>query len=207
MLVSDHGKCQLLGQTLDDAAGEAFDKVAQSLGLPYPGGPSVAKAAKKGNPHALKLPKAKLDNPYDFSFSGLKTAVLRAAQEICGQDYTFPSSDLAKLLTPSQVADIAASFQFTAVETLVEALTLAAAEFKPKSVAIGGGVAANLELRQQIKQRFPTLYPERGRGAVFYPDIKLCTDNAAMIATAAFFKGKISLADPFSLVPDPGLSM
>ena len=196
-LFTDHGKYKLLGQTVDDAVGEAFDKVAQILGLPYPGGPSVAAAAKTGDPRKFKLPKAKLSNPYNFSFSGLKTAVLRAAQATAGQDFTYPSAKLPAALSDAQKADLAASFQLTAVATLVETLARAAAEFKPKDIAIGGGVAANQELRRQIAAHFPT--------PVFYPDIKLCTDNAAMIAVAAYFNS--AKTDPYKLAPDPGLPL
>src|SRR3989344_8107656 len=148
-----HFDYTLLGQTKDDAVGEAFDKVAKILGLPYPGGPSVAEAAKKGDPTSVKLPKAKLENSYDFSFSGLKTAVLREAQKMAGKDYTFPSHELAKLLSASQKADLAASFQHIAVETLVDSLTAATDEFKPKSVVIAGGVAANHHLRKMASER------------------------------------------------------
>ena len=109
-LFENHQKYRLLGQTLDDAVGEAYDKVAKILGLPYPGGPSVATAALKGDPGAIKLPYAQLASPYDFSFSGLKTAVLRAAQDLAGKDFTLPSSELPALLNASQKADLAVSF-------------------------------------------------------------------------------------------------
>ncbi len=192
---------RLLGQTTDDAVGEAYDKVAKMLGLSYPGGPSIDKAAQKGNPEAIKLPKAKLDNPYNFSFSGLKTAVLRAAQELAGQDYTFPSTKLPGALTETQKANIAASFQSTAVQTLLDALKKANEEFQPASVVIVGGVAANRELRQQASKQLST--------PVIYPDTKLCTDNAAMIATLGCFQAKDSRkpADPYSLEVSAGLSM
>jgi len=201
VLFQKPGKYQLLGQTTDDAVGEAYDKVAKMLGLGYPGGPSVDKAAQKGNSEAIKLPTVKLDNPYNFSFSGLKTAVLRAAQELAGQDYTFPSSKLPKVLTKVQKADIAASFQATAVKTLLDALKRANWEFQPASVVIVGGVAANRELRQQALKQLST--------SVIYPDIKLCTDNAAMIAALGYFqaKGGAKLASPYSLEVEPSLSM
>ena len=196
-----HFDYTLLGQTKDDAVGEAFDKVAKILGLPYPGGPSVAEAAKKGDPTSVKLPKAKLENSYDFSFSGLKTAVLREAQKMAGKDYTFPSHELAKLLSASQKANLAASFQHIAVETLVDSLTAATDEFKPKSVVIAGGVAANHHLRKMASER---VHP-----APIYPDINLCTDNAAMIATLGYYKIKAEVkpSDPYSLEPDPSLRM
>ncbi|MEK7095987.1 MAG: tRNA (adenosine(37)-N6)-threonylcarbamoyltransferase complex transferase subunit TsaD, partial [Patescibacteria group bacterium] len=192
---------KLLGQTTDDAVGEAYDKVAKMLGLPYPGGPSIDKAAQKGDPKAIKLPYAKLENPYDFSFSGLKTAVLRAAQKLSGHDYTFPSGDLPDTLTQIQKVDIAASFQHTAVQTLVDNLKKAYEQYQPPSVVIAGGVAANQELRKQASRQLPT--------PVIYPDIRLCTDNAAMVATLGYFQAKDDQksTDPYSLEAQPGLSM
>jgi len=191
----------LLGETKDDAVGEAFDKVAKILGLPYPGGPSVAEAAKNGDPTSVKLPKAKLGSSHDFSFSGLKTAVLRKAQKMAGKDYTFPSHKLPKVLSASQKADLAASFQRTAAETLVDALVAATDELKPKSVVIAGGVAANQYLRKLASERVcPT---------PIYPDIKLCTDNAAMIAALGYYKATngVKPDDPHKLAADPALSL
>ncbi len=201
VLFKNHFDYQVLGQTADDAVGEAFDKVAKILGLPYPGGPSIAKAASSGNPKAIKLPKARMAGKYDFSFSGLKTAVLRAAQQMAGRDYTLPSSELPKLLGQVQKNDIAASFQRVAIETLVDSLAEAVAEFQPQSVAIGGGVAASQELRAQIKKGLKT--------EANYPDIKLCTDNAAMIAAQGYYQAskKRPAAGPYSLEIYPGLSM
>ena len=196
MLYESHNNYNIIGQTRDDAVGEAFDKVAKILGLPYPGGPSVDKAAQTGDAGAVKLPKAKLDNPYDFSFSGLKTATLRAAQEMAGKDYTLPSSELPNLLTAGQKADLAASFQAKAVQTLTDAVGLAEAEFKPKTVLLGGGVAANQALRDELKNRLKT--------PLLCPDIKLCTDNAAMIAAAAFY-GPKQPTDPYKMEVIPSL--
>jgi N6-L-threonylcarbamoyladenine synthase len=198
---TDHFNYKLLGQTTDDAVGEAYDKVAKILGLPYPGGPSIEKLAPLGNPYAIKLPKAKMQNAYDFSFSGPKTAVLRASQRIVGKDYTFPSTGLAELLNESQKADIAASFQFSAIDTLLDALELAVKEYQPKSVVIAGGVAASSALRAAISQRISK--------DVNYADIKLCTDNGAMIASLGYFMAKQSRpkADPFSLEIEPNLAM
>lgn len=200
VLFRNHFNYKLLGQTADDAAGEAFDKVAKILGLPYPGGPSVSKIAAKGNSKAFKFPKAQMSNSYDFSFSGLKTAVLRATQSAAGQDYTFESHKLAKLLSARQKADIAASFQHTAVTTLLDSLAIAIWEHKPKSVVIAGGVAANQHLRSLAKKIRP---------APVYPDIKLCTDNAAMIAVHGYYQAsqKRPTADPYSLEIAPDLSM
>jgi N6-L-threonylcarbamoyladenine synthase len=190
-----------LGQTTDDAVGEAYDKVAKILGLPYPGGPSIEKLAPGGNPNAIKLPKAKMESPYDFSFSGPKTAVLRAAQALVGKDFTLPSIELPRLLNEQQKADIAASFQFTAIDTLLDALEHAVKEFQPKSVVTAGGVAASQALRQQISERISS--------GVNYADMKLCTDNAAMIAALGYFKAQANqpTADPYSLEIQPNLSM
>ncbi len=195
-----HGDYQLLGQTRDDAVGEAFDKVAKITGLPYPGGPSIAQAALSGDPKSVPLPTAHLENPYDFSFSGLKTAVLRAAQAQIGENYAFPSTKLPERLNESQKANLAASFQYTAVQTLVATLKQAAQAYQPKSIVIAGGVAANQELRRQAEGALP-LKPS-------YPDTKLCTDNAAMIASLAFFRSKTDKpADAFGLGPQPNLTM
>ncbi len=201
VIFRNHFDYTLLGQTRDDAIGEAFDKVAKIIGLPYPGGPSVSKAAMKGDPNKYKLPKARLDNKYEYSFSGPKTAVLRLAQEEIGEDFTFPSFKLAERLSETQVCDIAASFQKIAVETVVDKTVLAFEEFEPKSVVIAGGVAANQELRKQLSDRIPI--------DVEYTDIKLCTDNGAMIATLGCFKvmNEQEVADPYSLQPQPNLSM
>lgn len=186
----------ILGQTKDDAVGEAYDKVAKILGLPYPGGPSIDQAAQKGNPKAVKLPIAKLDNPYDFSFSGLKTAVLRAGQELSGHDYTFPSHELPKVLTEEQKGDLAASFQKTAIETLVKAVKTAETEYKPKAIVLAGGVAASQALRDGLSANLIT--------PLLCPDFKLCTDNAAMIAAAAFYQPD-EAANPFKLAVIPSL--
>lgn len=192
---------KLLGRTRDDAIGEAFDKVAKILGLPYPGGPSVAKNATFGDPNSFNFPKSRLENPYDLSFSGLKTAVLRTAQSLVGKDHTFPSSQLARLLSDGQRANISASFQKISLETLVDKTILACHEFAPKSVVVSGGVASNTELRRQLAERLP-LEP-------IYTDIKLCTDNGAMIAVLGAFMKQNNLpsADPYKLEINPSLSM
>lgn len=197
----DHFDYTLLGQTHDDAIGEAFDKVAKILGLPYPGGPSIAKKALEGDPHAYTFPKARLEKKYDFSFSGVKTAVLRTAQTAIGEDYTFPSFKLSERLSEAQKANIAASFQHIAIETIVDKAVTAYDEFQPKSVIIGGGVAASTELRRQLSERLPTP-PE-------YTDIKLCTDNGAMIAALGYFQAKFGKpqADPVNLDIQPNLTM
>jgi N6-L-threonylcarbamoyladenine synthase len=200
VLFKNHFDYRLLGQTRDDAVGEAFDKVAKILGLPYPGGPSVAKAAETGDSAAFKLPVSRLENPYDFSFSGLKTAVLRLAQTAAGKKYDFPSVELSKVLNRQQKADIAASFQRTAAITLVNSLKKAAEEYKPASIVVAGGVAANLELRRQLVDAFPT--------PVLSPDIKLCTDNGAMIAVSGYFKSlNQQSANPYELEVLPNFPM
>lgn len=200
VLFRDHFEYQVLGRKQDDAIGEAFDKVAKILGLPYPGGPSIAEAAKNGDPNSFKLPKAKMDK-YDFSYSGLKTAVLRLAQAQVGESYDFPSIKLPERLSEAQKANIAASFQRVAVETVVDKVKLAYQEFGPKSVVIAGGVAANQELRQQLTEALPL--------PITFPDLKLCTDNGAMVATLGCFKKQHNqpVADPYTLDIEPSLSM
>lgn len=199
-LFENHFQYRLLGQTQDDAIGEAFDKVAKILGLPYPGGPSIARAAESGDPYKYHLPKAKVGK-YDFSFSGLKTAVLRLAQAEIGEDYAFPSSQLAARLSEAQKYDIAASFQRIAIETIVDKAQLAFDEFAPASVVIAGGVAASSELRRQLTNALPL--------EIEYPDFKLCTDNGAMIAALGCFHVKTgqATADAYSLDINPNLSM
>ncbi len=205
VLFRSHFDYTLLGQTHDDAIGEAFDKVAKILGLPYPGGPSVSKKALEGDPVAFTLPKARMTNKYDFSFSGLKTAVLRLSQEQIGEDFTFLSSGLSERLSEPQKADIAASFQRVAIETVVDKTVLAYEEFQPASVIIGGGVASSPELRRQLSARLAGT----PLGPILYTDSKLCTDNGAMIATLGCFKASLGAepADPYSLDISPSLSM
>ena len=164
VLMRDHGDYQRLGRTLDDAAGEAFDKVARLLGLSYPGGPAIQKAAETGNPDAFKLPRAWLRGTYDFSFSGLKTSVLHLVQSFGDQ--------------PLPVADIAASFQMAIADVLVEKTVRAADEFGAKHIVLAGGVSANAVLRKTML--------ERAEIPVIIPPIKLCMDNGAMIAAAAW---------------------
>lgn len=200
VLFHDHGNYELLGETQDDAVGEAFDKVAKIIGLPYPGGPSIAKVAEHGDPQAYQFPKAKLANPYDFSFSGLKTAVLRAVQHEVGVDHTFPSYGLPERLNGLQQANFAASFQYTAVKTLVDVTERAYHDFQPASVVIAGGVAANQELRAQLKERLPL--------SIDYAPIQLCTDNAAMIASLAYYQQRVVAPTPVDQVTVvPSLSM
>ncbi|MEK7153688.1 MAG: tRNA (adenosine(37)-N6)-threonylcarbamoyltransferase complex transferase subunit TsaD [Patescibacteria group bacterium] len=201
VLWRNHFDYTLLGQTQDDAIGEAFDKVAKIIGLPYPGGINVSKKAGEGNPLAFRLPKARMQGLYDFSFSGLKTAVLRLAQEQVGKDYSLPSFELPGLLNEAQKADIAASFQRIACETIVDKVLQACEEFQPGSVVIGGGVAANTELRRQLAERL--LLP------LELTDMKLCGDNGAMIAALGCYHAQFQrpTADPLTLEVSPNLSM
>ncbi len=192
---------ELLGQTTDDAVGEAFDKVAKIIGLPYPGGPNVSKAALSGDANAIRLPIANTAGEYDFSFSGLKTAVLRATQQLCGKDFTFPSYKLSAMLTEAQKANLAASFEHVAIEALIRKTKKAYETYKPKSVVVAGGVAANRLLREQLERTFPV--------PVVFPDIKLCTDNAVMIAALAYqmINAGTKPDDPYTLSTDTSLSM
>lgn len=168
VLMEDHLQYRRLGATLDDAAGEAFDKVARLIGLGYPGGPAIQKAAHTGNPRAFDFPRAWLDETWDFSFSGLKTAVLREVQKIDGRDQPLP------------VADLAASFQAAVVNVLVGKTLRAAAAFGASEILVAGGVSANQALRQSIQAE--------SRLPVHIPSISLCTDNAAMVAGAGYFR-------------------
>ncbi|WP_296838594.1 tRNA (adenosine(37)-N6)-threonylcarbamoyltransferase complex transferase subunit TsaD [Marvinbryantia sp.] len=172
VIVEDYGKYRILGRTRDDAAGEAFDKVARAIGLGYPGGPKIDKLAKEGNADAIAFPKAHVaEAPYDFSFSGLKSAVLNylngcrmRGEEIC------------------QV-DVAASFQKAVVEVLVEHAMMAVKEYGFDKLAIAGGVASNSALRGAMQQAC-----EKNHIQFYYPSPILCTDNAAMIGAAAYYE-------------------
>jgi len=167
ILMHGHGQYEYLGGTLDDAAGEAFDKVGRLLGLPYPGGPSIQKAARDGDPTAFKFPRAWLDERYNFSFSGLKTAVLRAVQR-----YNDPPQ--GRLL-----ADLSASFQAAAVDVLSAKTAQAAEEFDVTATLLCGGVSANQALRAMAVERVSV--------PVYYPPPILCTDNAAMVGACAYW--------------------
>ncbi len=167
ILMTDHLVYKRLGGTVDDAAGEAFDKVARLLGLAYPGGPSIQNAAQKGNPEAFKFPRARLGDSWNFSFSGLKTAVLRTVEDLQHQGKELP------------VADLAASFQAAVVEALFNKTMAAAEKFDVKEIIVAGGVSANKALRHAFK--------EQKRWHVHIPPLALCTDNAAMIAAAGYY--------------------
>jgi N6-L-threonylcarbamoyladenine synthase len=206
ILMKGHGQYRRLGGTLDDAAGEAFDKVGRLLGLAYPGGPAIQEAARAGSPTAFKLPRAWLPGTYDFSFSGLKTAVLRIVQKhqppgdaratAKPRTITSQSPPVMRVLP---VANLAASFQAAVVDVLVEKTCQAAEEFGARVVLLAGGVAANEALRAEISQRSPV--------PVRYPPPSLCTDNAAIVASAAFFRFEAGERSGWDLDVVPGLRL
>ena len=178
ILMKDHHDFEVIGETLDDAAGEAFDKVARLLGLGYPGGPVIAKAAEKGDSNVIKLPLVMLDknNKYNFSFSGLKSAVLRVVNDLTENE---------SHLREDQINNIAASFQNVVIDVLAKKLVLAAEEYNIKAVHLAGGVSANQLLRKIAREKLPEsidlLWPK---------EMIYCTDNAAMIASSAYFLQK-----------------
>jgi N6-L-threonylcarbamoyladenine synthase len=182
VLMKDHGQYVMLGHTRDDAAGEAFDKAARILGLGYPGGPAIDKAAREGAP-TIKLPRAWLKGTNDFSFSGLKTALLRLAE---GGKITC-------------VADAAASFQEAVVEVLVKKTAAAARAYGVRQLLLAGGVAANSLLRQRLKDASPV--------PLSVPPMSLCTDNAAMVAACGYFKFRTGQRDWLNLDVVPALKL
>ncbi|MCI8743859.1 MAG: tRNA (adenosine(37)-N6)-threonylcarbamoyltransferase complex transferase subunit TsaD [Lachnospiraceae bacterium] len=191
VIVRDYGEFEILGRTRDDAAGEAFDKVARAVGLGYPGGPKVDQAARQGNPHAMEFPRARVEGaPYDFSFSGLKSAVLNyinrakmTGEEIC-------------------VPDLAASFQNAVVEVLVERSVAAAREYGCKKLAIAGGVASNHALREAMKKAC-----QREGIRFYHPSPVFCTDNAAMIGAAAYYEYRKGTRHGWDLNAVPNLKL
>jgi len=207
VLMADHGRYEILGHTLDDAPGEAFDKVARILGLGYPGGPAIQKTATAGDSHAYRLPRALPRAGHDFSFSGLKTAVLHRVRDELGMDIGKRRRG-AKGLKPTQIrlppndpraADLAASFQEAVVDALVSRTVAAAEAHGVKQVALAGGVAANVPLRQRMAQALAV--------PLLCPPISLCTDNAAMIAACGHFRyqaGHVATLD-LDVVPSLGL--
>ena len=171
VMVEDWCRYRVLGRTVDDAAGEAFDKVARTLGLPYPGGPSVAAAAKQGDPHAYKLPTPHVEGKYNVSFSGLKTAVINEVHNAQQKGQTV------------SVPDMAASFQERIAQILAKKLLAAGADTGAKTIALAGGVAANGRLRQLVNDGAQKL------GArVVLPELKYCGDNGAMIAAQGYYE-------------------
>lgn len=196
VLVKDYDDYEIIGRTHDDAAGEAFDKVARAIGLGYPGGPKIDKAAKSGRKDAIKFPRGQITGcPYDFSFSGLKSSVLnylnicRMKQGVGTNSSNQQQMDKEKFHGEEKldgdisVADIAASFQEAVVDVLVSKTVTAAKDFGLKQVALAGGVAANSALRARMQ-----LACDNNRLKLFYPTPLLCTDNAAMIGSAAYFE-------------------
>lgn len=172
VIVKDYSEFEILGRTRDDAAGEAYDKVARAIGLGYPGGPKIDKLSKEGNPLAIPFPKAKVaDAPYDFSFSGLKSAVLNYLNHEKMQDHEINE------------ADVAASFQKAVVDVLVDHTMLAAKDHGIKKIALAGGVASNSALRQAMREACD----KRGY-TLYHPSPIFCTDNAAMIGSAAYYE-------------------
>ncbi len=156
-----------MGGTLDDAAGEAFDKIARLLDLPYPGGPSIQKASQTGSPTAFSFPRAMMEGTWDFSFSGVKTAVLRTVESLQAEGKTLPTEDLA------------ASFQAAVVDVLVKKTHMAAEAYQVRDIIVAGGVSANKHLRERMLAE--------SKRPVHIPPLSLCTDNAAMIAGAGFY--------------------
>lgn len=197
ILMPGHGDYQRLGQTLDDAAGEAFDKGARLLGLGFPGGPAIEAEANSGNSAAYLLPRAWLPGTYDFSFSGLKTALLRATEPHRLPDAerddraTFPSNQTGpfrshrapRFAAEAPITDLAASFQEAIVEPLAVKTAAAAREHQPATIALAGGVSANSALRQRLTAEIMAQY--QPDATIAFPELRYCTDNAAMVAGAA----------------------
>lgn len=195
LLMTEHGKYERLGGTVDDAAGEAFDKVGRMLNLPFPGGPNIERAAQMGNPNAFAFPRPKRDESFDFSFSGLKTAVLREvtvpqSAEARAQRHR-PAEKNPKLRSDISVNDVAASFQDALVDTLVLKTARAAKDHHATEIFMAGGVSANQLLRQKMRKE--TELPVR------YPPLNLCTDNGAMIAAAGYFRFQSGLRSDLDL--------
>ncbi len=189
--VEDYGRYQIVGRTRDDAAGEAFDKVARAIGLGYPGGPKIEKVSREGNPNAIAFPRAKVaEHPYDFSFSGVKSAVLNYINGCHMKNI------------PIVQADVAASFQKAVTDVLIEHAMMAVKEFKADKFAIAGGVASNSALREGMQEAC-----EKQGIAFYYPSPLLCTDNAAMIGTAAYYEYLAGRRDGWDLNAVPNLKL
>lgn len=191
VLVKEYGVYEIIGRTHDDAAGEAYDKVARAIGLGYPGGPKIDKLAKEGNPHAIAFPRAHIEGaPFDFSFSGLKSAVLNYLNscEMKGEEI--------------HRADVAASFQQAVVDVLTERAVAAAKEYHMERVALAGGVASNSALREAMEAAC------KKNGLKFYrPSPIFCTDNAAMIGAAAYYEFKKGVRSGLDLNAVPNLKI
>lgn len=191
VVVKDYGKYEIIGRTRDDAAGEAFDKVARAIGLGYPGGPKIDKLSKEGNPDAIPFPRAKVaENEYDFSFSGLKSAVLNYLNgcQMKGE--------------PICEADVAASFQKAVVDVLVEHSMMAVKQYGFHKFAIAGGVASNSTLREAMRQAC-----EREKIEFYHPSPILCTDNAAMIGAAGYYEFMNGVRSGMDLNAVPNLKL
>ena len=191
VVVKDYGKYEIIGHTRDDAAGEAFDKVARAIGLGYPGGPKIDKLAKEGNPDAIHFPRAKVeDSPYDFSFSGVKSAVLNHLNgcKMKGE--------------PIVEADIAASFQKAVCDVLVGHAIQAVKDYKIPKLAMAGGVASNSALRAAMKEAC-----DKQGIPLYYPSPILCTDNAAMIGAAAYYEYMAGTRSGLDLNAVPNLKL
>ena len=189
--VLDYGEYEVLGRTRDDAVGEAFDKVARTLGFPYPGGPYIDKAAKDGNKEAIKFPRTYLEkDSFDFSFSGIKSAVLNYLNSMKMKGIEINAND------------VAASFQEAVVDVLVEKIIKASLKMNHKEIIIAGGVAANSHLRKRLKEEAEIHYLD-----VFYPPMSLCTDNAAMIGAAAYYQFKKGIFANLDLNSVPNLKL
>lgn len=189
--VKDYGEYEVIGQTRDDAAGEAYDKVARALGLGYPGGPKIDKLSKEGNPNAIEFPRAKFqEETLDFSFSGVKSAVLNYLNKCKMQDIKV------------NAADVAASFQKAVVDVLTENVLLTCKKRKVNKIAIAGGVASNSALREN-------LIKVAGKNGIYvlFPDMILCTDNAAMIGSAAYYNFMNGKENNLSLNAKPNLKL
>ena len=189
--VKDYGEYEIIGRTRDDAAGEAFDKVARAIGLGYPGGPKIDQLSKEGNPDAIVFPKAHIsDAPYDFSFSGVKSAVLNYINGCQMKGETYNN------------ADIAASFQKAVTDVLVENAMRAVDEYGLKKFAIAGGVASNSTLRKAMKEAC-----EEKQIEFYYPSPIFCTDNAAMIGVAAYYDYRKGIRHGWDLNAVPNLKL
>jgi N6-L-threonylcarbamoyladenine synthase len=207
ILMHDHHRYTLLGHTVDDAAGEAFDKVARLLGLGYPGGPIIQRAAEGGNPSAYHFPRALNVGPHDFSFSGLKTAVLREVQVLRranGQQVPMNGERLvdasaAGLNVDLPLADLAASFQQAVVDALVQKTVAAVTQYQAKLVLLAGGVAANKLLRSEMQRCIPV--------EVRFPPVSLCTDNAAMVSAAGYYLLQAGVRSGLDLDVVPSLKL
>jgi N6-L-threonylcarbamoyladenine synthase len=179
ILMTGHLEYKRLGATQDDAAGEAFDKVARTIGLGYPGGPAIQRAAEGGDPNRFNFPRARLDAPWDFSFSGLKTAVLREVRTLEKKSNFLP------------VEDLAASFQAAVVDALFAKTMQAARAFGAREILVAGGVSANRALRQA--------FLEQSEFKAHIPSLSLCTDNAAMIAAAGYYRFALGHTSPLDM--------